>query len=77
MDISPISAEQVIPSASDNVFMELRTRQAGPAGEKHHACTADQGSFFGKRSLGDGLAVPGAYVVVPGDFHMITFNRNI
>ena len=49
----------------------------GPTGEKHHACTADQGSFFGKRSLGDGLAVPGAYVVVPGDFHMITFNRNI
>ena len=72
MDISPISAEQVMPSASDNVFMELRTRQ-----EKHHACTTDQGSFFGKRSLGDGLAVPGAYVVVPGDFHMITFNRNI
>lgn len=28
MDISPISAEQVMPSASDNVFMELRTRQA-------------------------------------------------
>lgn len=52
-------------------------RSRGSTGEKHHACTADQGSFFGKRSFGNGLAVPGTYVVVPRDFHMITFDQNI
>lgn len=79
MDISPISAEQVIPSASDKVFMELRTRQAPVPQERSimPCCTADQGSFFGKRSFGNGLAVPGTYVVVPRDFHMITFDQNI
>lgn len=77
MDISPISAEQVIPSASDNVFMELRTRQAPVPQERSIMPVRRSGKLFGKRSFCNGLAVPGTYVVVPRDFHMITFDQNI
>ena len=66
MDISPISAEQVIPSASDNVFMELRTRQAPVPQERSIMPVRPiREAFFGKRSFCNGLAVPGTYVVVP------------